>query len=190
MYEASVLNYPVNVNLLSKWLGTITSTIMSSNIIKNRVSLLKYILESPAKDLISSLIHEVRSRASARSLAKKQSQSPMPSQEPSLVSRVFPVFIRLSSVRRQRSFYQFSLQHFSSLFLDYSKQDQRKSSSVFCVRLITIYSRKRMSPQFYREIQVHKAKSKAAESKIFLSSCDYSNGDYARNKRRSCFLKM
>ena len=129
-----------------------------------------YFLESPARDSISSLIHEVRSRASARSLAKKQSQSPMPSREPKIVSRVFPVFIRLSSVRRQRSFYQFSLQHFSSLFLDYSKQDQRESSSVFCCRSITFYSRKRISHQFYREVQVHKAKSKAAQSKIFFQA--------------------
>ena len=131
MYEASVLNYPVNVNLLSKWLGTITSSIMSSNIIKYRVSVLKYILESPAKDSMSSLIHEVRSRASARSLAKKQSQSQTPSQE---AVEFFYLYLIIFCPKKKEPVSVFST--ILSYILDYSKQDQR-DRSVFSCHLIT-----------------------------------------------------
>ena len=151
MYEASVLNYPVNINLLSKWLGTITSSIMSSNIIKYRVSLLKYILESPAKDTMSSLIHEVRSRASARSLAKKQSQSQTPTQE----AVQFFYFFWLSSVRRKRSLYQFSLQYSHTFSITPNRTKEIEAFSVV-IRLPSImyhtYSRKRMHHLFYRKV--------------------------------------
>ena len=149
-----------------------------------------YFLESPARNSISSL-HKIRGRASARSLAKKQSQSPMPSLEPNIVSRVFPVFIRLPSVRRQRMFYQFA----HNKCLDYSQVEQRAEARVFlvfCVIRLPFTSRKRMFHQFsQRQLSILKTSFYVIQIFLLLHQltpqsqrqsscqicCDYYTGD-------------
>ena len=111
--------------------GQLHRIVMFSNIIKIRVSLLKYILESPAKDSISSLVYQIRSRASARSLAKKQSQSQTPSQG-AVEFFYFHLIIFCPKKKEPLSVFSTILAH----ILDYSKQDQR-DRSVFSCHLIT-----------------------------------------------------
>ena len=100
---------------------------MFSNIIKIRVSLLKYILESLAKDSISSLEYQIRSRASARSLSKKQNQSQTPSQR---AAEFFYFHLIIFCPKKKEPVSVFST--ILSYILDYSKQDQRDRSVFSC----------------------------------------------------------
>ena len=117
MYEASVLNYPVNVKLLRKWLGTITHFY----IIKATVSLIEYLLESPAiKEVVVSAPEAVRARSR---------------QSPSLSSQK-PVAARARNSQEPHEF-------FCSHSITFNSWTRKRMLNQFSLRILT----KRKSPQ-------------------------------------------
>ena len=159
---------------------------MFSNIIKIRVSLLKYILESPARNSISSLVYQIRSWARASSLAKKQSQSQTPSQE---AVEFFYLYLIIFCPKKKEPVSVFST--ILSYILDYSKQDQR-DRSVFSCHLITFnyisyLLKEKNASSVLLQSQSVQSQKKSSNYNIFpnlFTCCDYKQGDYTRSCKK------